>query len=140
MKNTYVLCVLSAFVLCGCDDNVDITRYSGYVQNCYHDIIDNENNCTISNRKIIRYCECTEDMQFLIQEKKVQLQEAYAYAYNEAVSRFGGLGWFAYNIGTMNGGMWDDLNDYRKKLYDNCAKDTGYTRVANCPQKEQITE
>lgn len=144
MKKTSVLCVLSALVLGACDDYIDITRYSGYVQNCYHDIIDNEVNCTASERKIIKYCQCKEKMQVLIEEKKAQLQEADATVYNSAVSMFGGLGWFAYTLGTMdavaNGGMWKELDEYRQKLYNNCANDTGYTRIANCPKKEQITE
>ncbi len=144
MQKTSVLCVLSALTLCACDDNIDITRYSGYVQNCYHNIIEDKDNCTNSKRKIIKYCQCREEMELLVSQKKAEMQEAYATAYNSAVSMFGGLGWFAYTLGTMddvaNGGMWKELDEYRQKLYDNCAKDTGYTRIANCPKKEQITE
>lgn len=133
--------VLLLSLLSACDDNIDIVRYSGYVQTCYHDIIDNENNCTTSKRKIIRYCQCCEEMEPLIAKKAADLEIAKYEVQSQMVS-FGPMGFLAGAL-TMPDFVQDlreELNNYTKKLYDNCAKDTGYTRIANCPKKEKITQ
>ena len=137
MKKTSVLCVLSALVLGACDDYIDITRYSGYVQNCYHDIIDNPNNCTQNKRTVVKYCRCSEQAEVLIRQKKAEMQNN-AQAGSQFYSGFGFFGALAQMEDVVQARR--QLYDYTQKLYNNCAKDTGYTRIANCPKKEQTTE
>lgn len=136
MKRILTMCMLSIFVLSACEDNIDITRYPGYVQNCYHDIVDNKNNCTTSKRKIIKYCECCYEMEPLIAKKSADLDTARYQVRSQLVS-LGGLGLLtgALTMPEFNQGLIEELRNYTQKLYDNCAKDTGYTRIANCPKK-----
>lgn len=136
MKKNIFLVLVSVFSLCACDD-VDITRYSGYVQSCYHDIIDSPDNCTTKKRTVVKYCRCREKADVLVDQKRDEMKYN-AQSHLQFSSGFGFIGMLAQMDYVAQ--MRQELQEYTQKLYDNCAKDTGYTRFANCPKKEQPTE
>jgi len=133
--------IATTLLLVAACDNVDISRYPESVQKCYNGIIYDDNNCTSSKRTIIKHCEC------------VQAQDSKINAKAEELNK--GLRGSAAFAGTMNaqwGGFFmagvrntaqEKLDAYAEKLYDECAKKTGYTRMKNCKKagnKEKKTK
>ena len=131
--------VLITFVfgLAACD-NVDISRYPESVQNCYNGIIYDSNNCTHSKRTIVKYCQCTTGKESEIKAKASELDQDLrgAVALAGGMNRTMGGFFIAGAQNTAN----EKLHKFAQKLYDDCAKKTGYTRVKNCKKPNKKSD
>jgi len=128
-----ILMIISVLLIAACD-NVDVSRYPEGVQKCYNGIIYDNGNCTKSKRTIVKYCECTEAQEEKLKVKAEELNKglrgsaAFAGAMNNTMSGF-------FMAGMRNSAQ-SQLEEYAQKLYDECAKKTGYTRIKNCKKTE----
>lgn len=127
-----ILCVCSVVTLTACD-NVDISRYPESIQNCYNEIIYEDNNCTTSKKTIVRYCQCTDGKQADLDAKWNELNRGVRAA--RAGGFFKGNAGGLVRFGLQNSAR-AQYDAYAEKLFDECAKKTGYTRIKNCPKKE----
>ena len=135
--------LIPVFVLASCD-NVDITKYPESVQSCYNGIINADNTCTKRKKTIVKYCQCNDSLEPEIQAKGQEIARKLYLKYqaSNVAAAVSGLG--------ILGGMWAereksaDLEEAKKeyaefkdKLYDKCAKKTGYIRAKNCKVMEK---
>ena len=92
-----ILLFLPIFTLVACD-NVDISKYSEDIQNCYNKTISSEDNCTENKKIIVKYCEC-------ISTGKAEIKAPNGESVSDSIR------------------AWVDM----QKLRDKCAEKTGYT-------------
>lgn len=112
MKKLFLL--VGVLCVTGCDSEVDITKYPADIQQCYNAAYYHKDNCSKS-KQILKYCQC-----FSAKAAPINAET------NQNI-QYRGKGWEFLNWGVKAEG--------EKKLdqaADECAKQTGYTRVANC--------
>lgn len=134
-----ILLFIPILLLTACD-NVDISKYPEFVQQCYNGIIYSDNYCGISKKITVRYCECCFAKQGDIYAKQQELNDAAVAAGMFYGSAVGPLSGFAA-LGAQSMAQ-KKLDMYRKQLYTECAEKVGFT-TENCkikieePKKEE---
>lgn len=129
------LLLISLSVLVVACDNVNVEKYSESIQKCYNGIIYSDDNCNTSKRKIIKYCQCTDAMEPKINAKAEELNQGLrgANAFASTMNR----GWGNLFAAGVRNSAQNQLNEYAQKLYDDCAKKTGYIRIKNCKKADK---
>lgn len=127
-KIMYLCCMLA---LVGCND-VDISHYPESIQQCYNGIIYDNDVCTTNKRTIIKYCQCTDGKQPELDAYAAKLDSGV----RAAGSMFHGSMRSFARIGLQNSAS-AKYDAFAEKIYDECAKKTGYTRVKNCKKDKK---
>lgn len=115
-----LLFIAFVFGLVGCDSNVDITRYPENIQECFNKIYYNDNNCTKSQKTIVKYCECFQAKysQAVAQEQQDYDTKVVTLGYNNFVTK----------VSRMS--VHDRLYEKSRQIASECADKTGYI---DCP-------
>lgn len=115
MKKLFLL--VGVLCVTGCDSNVDITKYPENIQTCYNSVFYHSDNCNKS-KTIIKYCQCFNAKSDAITKKTNQTWGT--------ISQARAQNMLMYNA------LEREAHESFNKAADECAKKTGYVRVANC--------
>ena len=138
IKKTIVFWLCFIFVLCVLNfnylkkfipDYVNISRYPEGIQNCYNQINYLDLSCGNRKRTIVKYCECLQSVQDLIENKRYEIYTEASVLATSVGGHWTPDSYYSSTIGpkvmTFEGAS-GKLDGYIRRLHRKCAEKTGY--------------